>query len=197
MKQCPIFPLNMTLFPGGRLPLQIFETRYLDMVKNCLKNNEGFVIVSIREGQEVGQRPDVFPVGTYAEIIDWDTLPSGLLGITVEGHQRVTLTEISEAKDKLLLATINIIENDTVKRIPEKHRHLVDILMSLKDNPVIHNLNLNIDYNDASDVGCRLSELLPFDIEDKQALLELQDPIERLERVQAILDVMGSDFNIT
>jgi len=197
MKQCPIFPLNMTLFPGGRLPLQIFEARYLDMVKSCLKSNKGFVIVSIRDGKEVGHRPEVYPIGTYAEIIDWDTLPSGLLGITVEGQQRVSLADITEEKDKLLLADISNIENDVSKSVPEKHMHLIDILMSLKNNPVIHNLNLNIDYNDASDVGCRLSELLPFDIEDKQALLELRDPIERLERVQAILDVMGSDFNIT
>lgn len=197
MKRCPVFPLNMTLFPGGRLPLQIFETRYIDMVKNCLKDEHGFVVVSIKEGQEVGQKPETYQIGTYAEIIDWDTLPSGLLGITVEGGQRVNLSELNIANDKLLSSKVDYIDDDPDITVPESYSHLVDILKSIENNPVIHNLNLNIDYQSASQLSCRLSELLPFDIEDKQALLELHDPLERLARVQAILDVMGPDFNIT
>ncbi|MDH5425971.1 MAG: LON peptidase substrate-binding domain-containing protein [Gammaproteobacteria bacterium] len=196
MSQRPIFPLNMTLFPGGRLPLQIFETRYIDMLKDCFRNNTGFVIVSIKDGHEVGLRPETYTIGTYAEIIDWSTLPSGLLGITVEGRERVKLTEITEAEDKLLTAQTEFIDAEVAVPVPAAYLHLVKILKSIKDNPVIQNLNLNIDYQNASELSCRLSELLPFDIEDKQALLELQDPIERLARVQAILDVMGASFNI-
>lgn len=186
----------MTLFPGGRLPLQIFETRYIDMVKNCLKKEHGFVIVSIKEGQEVGQSPEVYQVGTYVEIIDWNSLPSGLLGITVEGHQRVNLSSISVENNNQMLATIDFIEAEESISVPSSYSNLIDILKSIKNNPVIHNLNLSINYQNASELSCRLSELLPFNIEDKQALLELQDPIERLDRVQAILDVMGPDFNI-
>ncbi len=197
MKQCPVFPLNMTLFPGGRLPLQIFEARYIDMVKTCLKNEHGFIIVSIKEGQEVGHRPEIYNVGTYVEIIDWDSLPSGLLGITVEGQERVNLSDLSEESDKLITASIDFIEAEDHISVPQSYSNLIDILKSIKSNPVIHNLNLNINYQSATELSCRLSELLPFNIEDKQALLELQDPIERLDRVQAILDVMGSDFNIT
>ena len=200
MKQCPVFPLNMTLFPGGRLPLQIFETRYIDMVKNSLKKEHGFIIVSIKEGQETSQesvqRPEIYQVGTYVEIIDWEMLPSGLLGITVEGQERVNLSALSEQDDKLLTATVDFIEAEENIPVPVAYSNLIDILKSIKNNPVVHNLNLNINYQSASELSCRLSELLPFNIEDKQALLELQDPIERLDRVQAILDVMGSDFNI-
>jgi len=197
MKQCPIFPLNMTLFPGGRIPLQVFETRYLDMVKKCLKSQHGFIVISIKEGQEVGERPEIYNVGTYAEIVDFETLPSGLFGITAEGQQRVLLSNVQQQNDKLLVADIQYIDAETEQTIPEKYLHLVEILKSIKNNPVIQNLNLNINYKNATEVGCRLSELLPFDIEDKQALLELTDPLERLARVQAILDIMGHDFNIT
>jgi len=196
MKQCPLFPLNMTLFPGGRIPLQVFETRYLDMVKSCLKKQHGFIIISIKEGHEVGDRPDIYSVGTYAEIVDFETLPSGLFGITVEGQQCVSIDNIQQQDDQLLLADINYLDHEAEQPVPAQYQHLIDILKSIKSNPAIQNLNLNINYNNASDVGCRLSELLPFNIEDKQALLELQDPLERLARVQAILDVMGHDFNI-
>jgi len=196
MKQCPLFPLNMTLFPGGRIPLQVFETRYLDMVKACLKQQHGFIIISIKEGQEVGERPEIYNVGTYAEIVDFETLPSGLFGITAEGQQRVSLSNIQQQHDQLLLADIEYIEAEFEQTVPAEFQHLVDILKSIKNNPAIQNLNLSINYQSASEVGCRLSELLPFNIEDKQALLELHDPVERLARVQAILDVMGHDFNI-
>lgn len=196
MKQCSLFPLNMTLFPGGRIPLQIFEARYIDMVKSCMKAEQGFIVISIKDGHESGARPDIYNVGTYAEIVDWELLPSGLLGITVEGRHRVTLSEISEANDKLLSANIENINAEVNHGLPDKYRHLVDILKSLKTNPVIQNLNLTVDYQSATDVSSRLTELLPFNIEDKQSLLELNDPVERLARVQAILDVMGGDFNI-
>jgi len=196
MRSFPLFPLNMTLFPGGRIPLQVFEARYIDMVKQCMKNDHGFIVVSIREGHEVGNRPDIYHVGTYAEIVDWETLPSGLFGITVEGKDRVSISNINEMSDKLLVADSDFIEAETAVSVPDEYSHLIDILKSIKNNPVIRNLNLNIDYGNASDVSCRLSELLPFEVEDKQALLELHDPVERLARLQAILDVMGHDFNI-
>lgn len=197
MKACPIFPLNMTLFPGGRLPLQIFETRYIDMIKNCMKEEQGFLVISIKEGQEVGNRPEIYSTGTFAEIVDWETLPSGLFGITVEGKERAVVSNINERRDKLLVADIEFVESEEEEMIPQEYLDLVDILKSVKTNPMIQNLNLNINYQNAKEVGCRLSELLPFNIEDKQALLELQNPVERLARVRAILDVMGTNFNIT
>ncbi|MDH5517668.1 MAG: LON peptidase substrate-binding domain-containing protein [Gammaproteobacteria bacterium] len=196
MKHCPLFPLNMTLFPGGRIPLQIFEARYIDLVKSCMKAEQGFIVISIKDGHESGNRPELYNIGTYAEIVDWELLPSGLLGITVEGRQRFILSDITEAKDKLLSASVEPIAAEDSHSVPDEYRHLVDILKSLKTNPVIQSLNLNIDYQSATDVSSRLCELLPFNIEDKQSLLELHDPLERLVRVQAILDIMGSDFNI-
>jgi len=186
----------MTLFPGGRIPLQVFEARYIDMVKKCMRNDHGFIVISIKEGHEVGEKPDIYQVGTYAEIVDWETLPSGLFGITAEGRDRVSISNIIEMPDKLLVADVDFIEAEVPAAVPSEYLHLIDILKSIKNNPVIQNLNLNINYDNASDVGCRLCELLPFEIEDKQSLLELQDPVERLVRLQAILDVMGHDFNI-
>lgn len=197
MDELPIFPLQMTLFPGGRIPLQVFEPRYLDMVKRCMKDCHGFVVVSIKAGEEVGDRPDIYNIGVSASIVDWNKLPNGLLGITVEGQQRVQISNIAEGKDKLLTASIEYLPDDTSIAIPEKYKHLVGILKSIKQNPVVQNLNLSIDYQDASAVSARLCELLPFDIEDKQALLELIDPVERLARLQGLLDVLGEDFNIS
>ena len=196
MLELPLFPLHMTLFPGGRLPLQIFEPRYLDMIKNCMKQDQGFVIVSIREGQEVGERPEVYSVGTSANIVDWNKLPNGLLGITAEGSERVRIHRIREQDDKLLMADVDYIQQEKSAHVPGEFSRLVDILKSLKQNPMIQNLNLNIDYEDASAVSCRLSELLPFMVEDKQALLELNEPLERLQRLQSLLDVLGDEFNI-
>lgn len=192
----PIFPLNMTLFPQGRLPLQIFETRYLDMVKDCLRNQHGFVIVSIQQGQEVGEKPEIYNVGTYVEIIDFETLPSGLFGITVEGKQRVRFDQCQAEKSGLLRAQVEFIDNEESMQLPEQFSHLATILKSVIRNPAVEKLNLLITLNCAVEVGYRLTELLPFDIEDKQALLELDDPIERLHRLQAILQLMGHEFNI-
>ena len=72
MQQTPLFPLNTVLFPGTRLSLRIFEQRYLEMIKNCLKNQQDFVVVLISKGREIGVVPEIFSVGTCARIIDWN-----------------------------------------------------------------------------------------------------------------------------
>ena len=85
----PLFPLNSIIFPGGVLPLRIFETRYLDMVKECSRNQSEFVICLIKDGGEVGNAAKHQNIGTSCRIIDWETLPDGLLGVTAQGQARV------------------------------------------------------------------------------------------------------------
>ena len=83
----PLFPLNTVLFPGGPLSLRIFEPRYLDMVRRCLKERGGFGVVLILEGLEAGVVGRVADTGTSARIVDFDTLPDGLLGIVCVGER--------------------------------------------------------------------------------------------------------------
>jgi len=81
----PLFPLHTVLFPGGPLPLRIFEARYLDMVSDCLKRDRGFGVVLIEQGREVGEAASCHEVGTLARIIDWDKRDHGLLEIICQG----------------------------------------------------------------------------------------------------------------
>ena len=89
LHELPLFPLNSVIFPGGALPLRLFEPRYLDMVKDCMRNEHGFGIALIKNGQESGQAADVYKTGTECRIGDWETLPDGLLGITAYGETKI------------------------------------------------------------------------------------------------------------
>ena len=82
IKDIPLFPLNSVILPGGRIPMQLFEPRYLDMLTRCLKEDRGFVVVLLREGTEVSLRTDFYDIGTYVRIVDFQQLDNGLLGIT-------------------------------------------------------------------------------------------------------------------
>ena len=95
MAHIPLFPLPLVVFPGGRLPLQIFETRYVDMVKRCLREGSGFGVIMITEGDQVlrdteQQLPSVSRCGTYCSIVDFDELPNGMLGIMAEGVKNLS-----------------------------------------------------------------------------------------------------------
>ena len=82
-KRSALFPLNSVLFPGCTLPLQIFEQRYLRLIKTCMRDNHGFVVILISVGKEVGDTPETYSIGTYVEIVDWEMLENGLLGVTL------------------------------------------------------------------------------------------------------------------
>ena len=89
LHELPLFPLNSVIFPGGALPLRLFEPRYLDMVKDCMRNEHGFGIALIKNGNELGQAAKVYKTGTECRIADWETLPDGLLGITAYGETKI------------------------------------------------------------------------------------------------------------
>ena len=97
MTEIPLFPLSGILLPHGRITLQIFEQRYLDLIRSCMRSETGFGVVWVRRGSEVAAkgaaRPDLGDYGTYAKIVDWDQLPSGLLGITIQGKETFDLLE--------------------------------------------------------------------------------------------------------
>lgn len=192
----PIFPLNTVLFPDGLLPLRIFEARYLDMVSESLRTRSAFGICLITKGNEAGVPADFHAIGTLAHIIDWEQHEDGLLGITVRGGRRFKVINKRIRKNKLLEGNIELIDDYEDEELPVEYQLLADLLHQIADKFRLDYLSEQEKYLDANWVACRLAELLPLDMSDKQILLEKDDPIERLQRLQNLLqDVSIDQFN--
>jgi len=187
----PLFPLGTVLFQGGRLPLQIFEPRYLDLVSRCMREATSFGIVLIRRGGDVRSpdedKPDIFEIGTEARIVDFNQLSSGRLGIVVEGMRKFRVYDTWEQSDLLLVGEVAFLPDEPDSGIGTEHEELVDLLRQLMEHPEVQKLSLDIDLDDARSVGWRLSELLPIEPEIKQALLQLQYPRERLQELKRLI----------
>ncbi len=192
--EIPLFPLRVVLFDGGRLPLQIFETRYLDMVSRCMREAIPFGVVLIRgAGSDArldpeADLPQIFDVGTEAHIVDFNQLPNGRLGIIVRGGRKFRVVSTREQADHLLLGEVEILPAEPESRVPSEHEPLVDILKELVKHPGVQKLGLEIDFADARSVGARLAELLPIEPEIKQSLLQLQLPRERLQELTRLVN---------
>jgi uncharacterized protein len=176
----PLFPLGTVLFPGGVLPLRIFETRYIDMVRRCLRTDSGFGICAIREGREVGAAAEVYPVGTRAVIADWEGRPDGLLGITVRGEERFRILRSWVQPDQLLMAEVEPLPEPDAVAMPEEFLDLAALLDNLLTELGQPYAGLPRDSGNATWVGARLAELLPVSLEAKQQMLESEDPLSRL-----------------
>ena len=186
----PLFPLNSVVLPGGRIPLQLFEPRYIDMLTRCLKEDRGFVVVLLREGLETGKSVAFYDIGTYVRIIDFQQMDNGLLGITVEGKNKVTVVRSWQQPDGLNVGDVECLLAEEQTPVPERFAELPSVLKALFRHPVVRELDMDVDYDDARDVGWRLTELLPLDKQEKQHLLEMQDPLARLSRLQELLEAL-------
>ena len=175
-----LFPLNIVLFPDGPLPLRIFETRYVDMVRRCMRGDLNFGVVLIREGGEVGPA-QTFDVGTLARITDFDQLPDGLLGLSCVGERRFRVVRRSVQTDGLNVADVEWLAMEPTVPVPERHSRLADLLRSVLPQlgEVYTDIEMRLD--DAAWVGHRLAEILPIPLPEKQTYLEMDDPIQRLE----------------
>ena len=184
-----LFPLKTVLFPGSRLQLQIFEQRYLRLVKTSLRDNHGFVVVLISEGSEVGTAPEIYKTGIYADIVDWETLDNGLLGITIEARYRVRVSNPGAQDDGLLTGTIQSLmdQNDVTPDAITILNDLVVTLIALEKHPYIEQQNIRIDYGNASEVCYRLAQLLPVDELVKQSLLEIDETARRAQRLRELI----------
>ena len=185
-----LFPLNTVMFPGSILPLQIFEQRYLNLIKQCMKLETGFVPVLISEGKEVGRTPQIYSTGSYVEIIDWDTLSNGLLGISIQAKHRVRLSNSSVRDDGLLLAEASYFKStlDNNPPLPEAFKPLPETLKQLLNHPFAAHYKDKVDYAATADICYRLSELLPISNKQKQLLLET-------ETTEQILDLLALHIN--
>ena len=188
-QEFPLFPLKTVLFPGGVLPLKIFETRYLDMVSYCLKSDSGFGVVMIYEGNEAGGQPvSIHPVGTLARIVDFDPLDDGLLGVTCLGVQRLRVVGHRIQPDNLLIGQVLWLPDDPVLPPLPSHEPLVRVLRDVLDqeNLATYARFLAPDWRDAAWIGNRLTELLPLPLHIRQALLEMTEPHQRLDILLAM-----------
>lgn len=197
MMNIPIFPLGSVLFPHARLPLQIFEPRYVDLVSHCLKTDSGFGVVWLRQGSELvtrkqGLDPKLAEMGTYAKIVDWDSLPNGNLGITIEGQEKFLIKASEQQANKLHRADIEWLPPAPLIGLPDHAGDLTGLLRQLIEHPHVASLNINPDICDADTLGCILAQLLPIDETIKYTLLSAMDPLTRLEQLMDFLDEMGA-----
>jgi Lon protease-like protein len=182
VRELPLFPLRAVLFPGGLMPLRIFEPRYLDMVSRCLREPSGFAVMLIGEGEEAGGAVTFAATGTEARIVDFDRLEDGLLGIRCIGHGRVRVVEAWREADGLHRGRVLDIAADPVVPVPPEQAWLGDVVRQVlseageaRDPPQAQ---------DAAWVGNRHAEMLPLSLADKQMLLEMTDPVERLAALE-------------
>jgi len=189
-REIPLFPLNTVLFPEGPLPLRIFEARYIDLVRRCLRENTGFGVVLIREGEEAGTGPTATSdVGTYARIVDFSGQPDGLLGIEARGERRFRIIARSRARDGLNFAEVEWLPDEVHAALPEEFAELgpaLDYVLGQVGDPY-ESLARRLD--DAGWVAGRLAEILPLPAAHKQQCLELDDPVERLRYLRPLFEI--------
>jgi len=194
--QVPLFPLRTVLYPEGPLPLRIFEPRYLDMISECLKKDNRFGVLLIKQGSETTGTPTTYDIGTLARISDWYQGSDGLLGVTAVGEQRFRLLSAERRKNGLYIGQIETLPEQRGTALPEEFRPLAQVLEGVLDD--LGRLYEAIDrrYDDAAWVGYRFAEILPIAPEEKQACLEADDPVRRLHIVRKMINlVRGVEIN--
>jgi Lon protease-like protein len=185
--EAPLFPLHTVLYPRGPLPLRIFEKRYIDMISHCMKTDSPFGVLLIKKGNETGPA-ETCDVGTLAKIVDWYQGSDGLLGVTAIGQQKFRVISTRRQDDGLMLGTIETLPVEPACPLPEKYRPLAVILSGVIDDLGRLYDVVEKDYDDAGWLGYRFAEILPMTSLQKQACLETDDPIARLESMRAVLE---------
>ncbi len=192
--EVPLFPLRTVLFPDGYLQLRIFEQRYLDMVRNCASSDSGFGVCLIMEGEEAVAPVRTAETGTLAHIVDWYTLEDGLLGVSAIGTSRFVIRQTRKQKDGLLLAQVALLPEPARSDVPPNYSVLCQVLDRFMEKVGQNYPSFTPEsLQDAAWVGYRLSELLPLSVVEKQQLLEMDDPIARLQDLLEILPRFQSD----
>lgn len=186
--EIPLFPLNTVLFPGGVQPLKIFEQRYLDMAAACMKDNTLFGICLIESGHEAGSAAQPHPIGTLATIGDWDMEQLGILQISAIGGRRFRILESKVGPDNLLRGHVELLAEPADTPLPQARERLLPLLKRVIGDLGPERVRPPHRYDNANWVGYRITEILPIQNLAKQKLLELDDPLARLEILERYLD---------
>ena len=187
----PLFPLNTVLFPDGLLPLKIFEQRYMDMAKACLRDATPFGVCLIKEGREVGTQAVPETTGTLATITDWDMPQLGVLQVKTRGGQRFSIQNFADNGKGLLMAEVQLLDNEPSLQLPDEHLVCATVLRSVMESVGKENFFEPFRFDDASWVSHRLAEVLPLTLPVKHILLELNDSRMRLGTLQQIMHKQG------
>jgi Lon protease-like protein len=200
LSSLPLFPLGAVLFPGGVLPLRVFEVRYLDMIGKCYKAGAPFGVVSLTQGLEVrrpGMREAFAGVGTLATITEFETPGPGLMVIRCTGEQRFRITASDQLKHGLWVADVSRLDVDMVVAVPDDLKPVAqalgNLIHTLQQRAPSQPLPLQEPWrlDDCGWVANRWCELLPLPLELKQRLMELDNPLVRLELVSDVLARTG------
>ncbi len=185
MKTLPLFPLPVVLFPGTILPLQIFELRYRRMVKECLASQQPLVMLQARNSST----PDIdfYTLGTAGVIQDWQPLPNQMIGIQLQGEQRVRVSEIQKQSDGLLVGEVEYLNPGVQISAEPQLSQLARIIADLAGHPLLSFSPAQITTETAEAFSYQLAALLPFSGADKQRLLELDETVARLELIYTLL----------
>lgn len=198
----PLFPLNTVLFPLGILPLRVFEARYTDMVRNCMKNDEPFGVVLIRSGKEVGETAETESVGCMAHIRHWDMHEFGVLLLKTQGGARFRILATRETADNRLEARVEMLADDAPTPVGEQQMNAITTLQQVIDevkeqgeseqgDAFMYPFPLPTQLDDAGWVAHRWGEILPLPLQDKQRLLAINDPLTRLQSIEEHLADLG------
>ena len=213
LPQLPLFPLQTVLFPGGRLPLRIFEVRYLDMIGRCHRNGEPFGVVCLSEGSEVRRpaagsrgaasgdgfaREAFFPVGTLAQITHLERPQPGLMMIECIGAQRFRVRRSEHRQFGLWVGEVELFDDEPALPVPDDlaftRQAIQDVVRNVErsgESGVELPLRPPYRWEDCGWLANRWCELLPLPAAQKQNLMALDSPVLRLELVADVLAQMG------
>lgn len=194
MTDLPLFPLRTVLFPGGLLPLRIFEPRYVDMVGRCMREGGEFGVLLITDGvgAESGPVGSVADVGTTARVVDFHALPDGLLGLMCRGARRFRLLSRRVQEDGLHLGTVEWLAEPAPSALLPEHAPLARVLRRVLEELGDTARHLDAAFDDAGWVSWRLAEFLPLERSAQQELLELEDPQARMNALAPLIEIPPS-----
>jgi uncharacterized protein len=187
----PIFPLGTVLFPGGVLPLRVFEARYVDMTRECMKAGTPFGVCLIKSGAEVGVPAVPHETGCLATITDWDMTEPGILQIRTQGMQRFQLAQTRTEKNGLIRAQVTLLPPDEAVPVRAAFSSCALLLSALMPKLPAGAIAEPHRFEESGWLANRIAELLPIQPLAKQKLMELQDPDARLEIIHKFLEQQG------
>lgn len=187
----PIFPLGTVLFPGGTLPLKVFEARYMDMARACLKSSSPFGVCLIKEGAEVGAPAVPHALGCLARITECDMKQLGVLSLMTRGGERFRVEETRIQSDGLVRARVTVMTDEPALAVAQEFAGCADLMRALLPKPPPELLPPPHDFDDARWLSFRLAEVLPIPPLARQKLLEIEDAQTRLAILKRFLEQQG------